>query len=291
MDMAISQREPLFSRVIGLNARLALTLLASVALLFLDARQGLMAPVRAALSQVTAPLQSALAQPFVGLGGVFAFMTQHRELLRSQEALTRQLATSHAGQQTLATLTAENAQLRALTQLPLPPGRRAIVAEVVAIPDDAFSRRLLLNKGADAGVQAGLPVIDAHGLVGQVTRVDATGSEVTTILARQMMISLQSARTGVRLLGRGAGSDAAVEIPQMDAHSGLEVGDVLVTSGLDGVYPPGLPVARVRVIQPPRGSSPFASAVAQPVSGAGHAGPLMILIPLAAQVAGRGTTP
>ncbi len=287
MGLATSHREPLFSRVIGSNLRLILALVASLGLLFLDARQGLMAPVRAAVAHVIAPLQSALALPFVGLGDAFAFMTQHRELLRSQEALTRQLATSQAGQQTLATMVAENAQLRALAQLPLPPGRRALVVEVLAIPDDAFSRRLLVNMGADAGVQAGSPVIDANGLVGQVTRVDAARSEVTTILSRQLFIPLQGARSGVRLLGRGAGSDAAVEIPQMDAHGGLEVGDLLVTSGLDGVYPPGLPVARVRAIRPPRGNSPFASMVAQPVSGAGHAGPLMILVPVAA----GGATP
>lgn len=297
IDPAISRREPLFSRVIGLNLRLFLALASGLILLFLDAHQGLMAPVRGAVSYVTVPLQSVLAQPFVGLGNAFAFLTQHRELLRSQEVLTRQLATLQAGQLTMATLAAENAQLRALARLPLPPGRRALVAEVVMIPDDAFSRRLLVNKGADAGVQAGSPVIDAHGLVGQVTRVDATRSEVTTILSRQLFVPLQSApstgsgRTGVRLLGRGAGSDMAVEIPQMDAHSGLEVGDLLVTSGLDGVYPPGIPVARVQVIQPPRGISPFASAVARPVSGAGHAGPLMILIPEAASATPRGLAP
>ncbi len=286
MGLAISHREPLFSRIIGLNLRLALALVASLSLFFIDARHGLMTPARALVAHVTAPLQSVLALPFSGLGDAFAFMTQHRELLRSQQALTQQLATLQAGQQTLAALTAENAQLRGLVELPLPPGRQALVAEVVSIPDDAFSRRLLLNKGALAGVQAGSPVIDAHGLVGQVTRVDGARSEVTTILSRQLFIPLQSARSGVRLLGRGAGSDAAVEIPQMDAHSGLEVGDVLVTSGLDGVYPPGLPVARVRAIRPPSDSSPFASAVAQPVSGAGRSGPLLILIPVAAE----GTT-
>ena len=288
---AISQREPLFPRVIGLNLRLLLALVASLGLLFLDARQGWMAPARSAVAQVTAPLQWALAQPFVGLSEAFAFMTQHRALLRSQEALTRQLATLQAEQLTMATLAAENAQLRALAQLPLPPGRRAVLAEVVAIPDDAFSRRLLLNVGAAAGVQAGAPVIDAHGLVGQVTHVDALRCEVTTIVSRQLYIPLQSARSGLRLLGRGAGSDAILEIPQIDAHGGLEVGDVLVTSGLDGIYPPGLPVARVGVIQPPRNSSPFASAMAQPVSGVGHAGPLMILLPTANAPAPRGTKP
>ena len=288
---AIAQREPLFSRVIGLNLRVVLAFVASLGLLFLDARQGLMAPVRGAVSQVTAPLQWVLAQPFVGLGDAFAFMTQHRELLRSQEALTRQLATLQAEQLTMATLMAENAQLRALTQLPLPPGRRALVAEVVAIPGDAFSRRLLLNIGADAGVQAGSPVIDSHGLVGQVTHVDAARCEVTTILSRQLFVPLQSARNGLRLLGNGAGSDAAVEIPQMDANGGLEVGDLLVTSGLDGVYPPGLPVARVRAIQPPRVNSPFASAMAQPVSGVDRAGPLLILVPTAHPTAGKGAKP
>ena len=287
MGSAISHREPLFSRVIGLNFRLVLALVASLGLLALDASQGLMDPVRSAVTRVTAPVQWGLARPFAALGDAMAFMTQHRELLRTRETLTRQLATLQAGQQHMAALTAENAQLRALAQLPLPPGRRALVAEVMAIPDDAFSRRLVLNIGTDAGVQAGAPVIDAQGLVGQVTRVDASRSEVTTILARQMYIPLQSARSGLRLLGRGAGSDALVAIPQMDAHGGLEVGDVLVTSGLDGVYPPGLPVARVQAIQPPRHSSPFASATARPVSGAGHTGPLMILIPVAPREAGR----
>lgn len=275
---ALSHREPLFSRVIGLNTRLVLALLAGAALLFMDARQGLMAPVRGTVASVTAPVQWLLARPFAGFGEAMAFMTRHRDLLQVQEALTRQLTTLQAGQLTLATLEAENARLRTLAQLPLPAGRRTLMAEVIAIPDNAFSRRLTLNIGADAGVPAGAPVMDAQGLVGQVTRVDATSSEVTTILARRMYIPLQSERSGLRLLGRGAGSDAAVEIPQMDARAGLEVGDLLVTSGLDGVYPPGLPVARVQAIFPPRGSSPFASATAQPVSGATHAGPLLILL-------------
>ncbi len=286
----VSQREPIFSRVIGLDLRLVLALVASIALLFVDARHGLMAPVRGTVGAVTTPLQWVLAQPFVGVEDALAFLTRHRELLRTQDDLTRKLATAQAGQQTLSTLAAENAQLRALAQLPLPSGRRALVAEVVSIPDDAFSRRLILNIGAEAGVQAGAPVMDAQGLVGQVTRVDATRSEVMTILARQLFIPLQSTRNGLRLLGRGAGSDAVVEIPQMDAHGGLEVGDVLVTSGLDGVYPPGLPVARVLTIQPPRQSSPFASATAQPVSGVGHTGPLLILIPLATSPASKEVT-
>lgn len=277
----VSQREPLFSRVIGLDLRLVLALAASISLLFLDARQGLMAPVRGMVGTVTSPLQWVVAQPFVGLGDAQSFLTQHRDLLQKQEVLTRQLAIAQAGQQTLNTLAAENAQLRDLAQLPLPPGHRPLVAEVVSIPDDAFSRRLTLNIGADAGVQAGAPVMDVQGLVGQVTRVDATRSEVTTILAQQLFIPLQSTRNGLRLLGRGGGSDAVVEIPQMDVHGGLEVGDVLVTSGLDGVYPPGLPVARVLAIQPPRQSSPFASATAQPVSRVGHSGPILILVPLA----------
>lgn len=275
---ALSHGEPLFSRVIGLNARLVLALLAGAALLFLDARQGLMAPVRGAVASVTAPVQWLLARPFAGIGEAMVFMTRHHDLLQKQEAMTRQLARLQTDQLTLVSLEAENARLRALAQLPLPAGRSALMAEVIAIPDNAFSRHLTLNIGANAGVPAGAPVIDALGLVGQVTRVDARSSEVTTILARRMYIPLQSERSGLRLLGRGAGSDAAVEIPQMDARAGLEVGDLLVTSGLDGVYPPGLPVARVRAILPPRGSSPFASATAQPVAGATHAGPLLVLL-------------
>ncbi|TSA21570.1 MAG: rod shape-determining protein MreC [Betaproteobacteria bacterium] len=274
--MTDTQHEPLFSRVIGLNGRLAIAVAVSATLMFVDARQGLMPSLRGGLAEVTAPLQWFLAQPFEAFGDANDFLIQHQALLRERQAQAHRQAILQAGQLTQAELRAENARLRAVLALPLPAGRQAIVAEAMVVPQGPFGRRMLLNRGAQAGIQAGAPVVDALGLVGQVTRVDATYSEVTTIVARQLQIPVQSARTGLRLLVQGMGSDWAIEIPQLDEHADLAVGDLLVTSGLDGVYPMGLPVARVQVIHPPKRGSPFASALARPVAGVGHSGPFLV---------------
>lgn len=277
IPMAEGHREPLFSHVLGLNGRLVVAVVVSAALIFVDARQGWMMPLRGALAAVSAPLQWFLARPFAGLGAATDFLVQHQVLLREQQAQVHRGSLLQAGQLTLADLRAENARLRTLLTLPLPAGRTAVAAEAMVIRQGPFERRMVLNVGAQAGIQAGSPVVDAFGLVGQVTRVDATRCEVMTIVARPFQVSVQSARTGLRLLAQGAGSDWAMEIPQLDEHAGLAVGDLLVTSGLDGVYPPGLPVARVQVIHAPMRGLPFSQAWARPVAGASHAGPFLVL--------------
>lgn len=277
--MSIAQSEPLFARVIGLNARLGLALGLSLALVTLDAKQHWLDALRGTLSVVSAPAQTLLSQPFTALGEAFGFMTTHGAVVEERRRLQDQVAALQATQLGYAALQAENAQLRAQMALPPRAGYTPMSAEVMALPGGAFSRRLILNLGAVAGVKPGAPVIDTYGVVGQVTRVDAQSSEVTTVISRQLLLPLQSERTSLRLLARGVGSDRLLEVSQVDRHAGLQVGDVLLTSGLDGIYPAGVPVARIIEIRPPEGGSPFARALAEPLSWVGHARPLLILNP------------
>lgn len=266
----------MFAREMGLLPRLAIYAALSLALMGLDARFDTLALLRTGTAAVVHPVQAWLARPFQFLAEAGGFFTVHGELLRhniAQEAEIRRLASASLTQ---GALEAENLRLRALLGLPPRPGIRGLAVEVVRAQPDPFSRKLILNKGLAHGVQIGRPVVDPEGLVGQITRVFPHSSELTLITDREQSVPLQSLRTGLRLVASGRGSDNLLEVGFLDAHADLKAGDTLVTSGLDGIYPPGLPVARVTQLEPPR-NTPFARAVCVPLAHPGEHRHLVIL--------------
>lgn len=280
--MSAGARGPLFVRETGLALRYALTLILGVSLLVLDHRYDALGALRSAAALVMHPVQTVLAWPFDRLGDIFGFFSRHQALVTDNQRLLREAERLVTDLQALQSLRHENAQLRGLHGLLLPPGRRALTAEIVAAPVDPLTRRLVINRGSNAGVTAGLPVVDARGLLGQVTRVHAFSSEITLVVSRRQMVPVESERTGQRLLTRGLGSDSLIEIPYLDQHSDVLAGDLLVTSGLDGVFPRGIPVARVLQVRPPQGASPFSRALCSPMAGSGLNRPVHLLLPLTA---------
>lgn len=286
--MAAGARGPLFVRETGLTLRYALTLLLGVSLMVLDHRYEALGALRSAAAGVMHPLQTGLAWPLERLTDMFGFFSQHQTLREENLRLQQRAERLATDLQALQSLRHENQQLRALHDLALPPQYRALTAEIVAAPVDPLSRRLVINRGGQAGVTPGLPVVDSQGLLGQVTRVHPFSSEITLVVSHQQMVSVESERTGRRLLTQGMGSDSLIELPWLDQHADVLAGDLLVTSGLDGVYPKGIPVARVLQVRPPQGASLFSRALCSPVAGSGLNRPVRILLPLvAAQPAAR----
>jgi len=274
--MATSAQAPMFMRVMGLPMRLALYVLASLVLMGVDARYDTLGLLRSGVASILHPVQTGLARPFHYLQDALDFFQAHGQLVRDNHRLQQ---TQRALMQQLhdrSLLHAENVHLRNLLGLALPPGYVGHGVEIVQAMSNPFSRKVVVDRGSLQGLSTGWPAVDDMGLVGQVTRVFPTSSEVTLITSRDQDIPVQVLRNGLRLIVSGTGLDRLLEVRFLDMHADLQPNDILVTSGLDGVYPAGLPVARVVAVEPPR-HTPFARAVCAPLAGVGRHRQMLIL--------------
>jgi rod shape-determining protein MreC len=263
----------------GLPARFGLYVLICLFLLALDARYAALSGVRAGLNAVLHPLQMALAQPWSWMQNASGFFITHGELTAENARLRQKQDQLRASVQDRQTLAVENAQLRGLLALPPRPGVTPVIGEIMETVPDPFSRKVTINRGTAHGIAAGWPVVDAVGLVGQVTRVYPWTAEVTLLTDRDQGAPVQNMRNGLRLIVSGQGSDNLLEVRFLDMHADLKPGDWLVTSGIDGVYPAGIPVAQVVQTEPPR-HTPFARAVCRPLGGVGQYRHVAVLKPV-----------
>ena len=150
------------------------------------------------------------------------------------------------------------------------------MAEILRIPRDPFNRKVMLDKGNQSGIQPGQVVVDDTGVVGQITRSYPWVSEVTLITDKDHSVPVQVVRNGLRSVVSGTGKDDSLELRYMAGNTDIQEGDSLVTSGIDGVYPPGLPVAVVSKIE--RNSTyVFARVTCTPVAGVANHRQLLIL--------------
>lgn len=267
---------PLFARELGLPTRFALYGLLCLALMLVDARYHALGFLRQGIAAVLHPVQTGLTRPFQYLGEALDFFTVHGELLRENKQLKGERFRLKSERQTLESLRMENTELRALLGLDKSTGYTTRAAEIIRVLPDPFNRKVLIDRGVQHGVEAGLPVADDQGLVGQVTRVFPLSSEVTLLTSRGQAAPVQVLRTGLRLIVTGIGQDRLLEVRFLDMHADLRPGDELVTSGLDGIYPQGIPVAKVLNVQPPR-DTPFARALCEPISQVGAHRNLLVL--------------
>ncbi|MBG9388677.1 rod shape-determining protein MreC [Caenimonas aquaedulcis] len=185
-------------------------------------------------------------------------------------------------------LALENERLRKLLQLRERVTTPAIAAEVLYDAADPYTRKVIIDKGLTQGIQAGSPVIDESGVLGQVTRVLPLISEVTLVTDREHAIPVLNVRTGARSVAYGDASThgGSLELRFMAGNADVKAGDLLTTSGVDGVYPPGLPVAKVDKVER-RADSGFARIACTPqalVEGARH---VMVLKPMTEQIPPR----
>jgi rod shape-determining protein MreC len=176
----------------------------------------------------------------------------------------------------LQTMHAENQQLRKLLALPERAGYSTRLAQIIASERDVFKRKILISKGSMADVQAGQIVLDDNGIVGQITRVYPWSSEVTLITEKDHAVPVEVLRNGLRTIVFGTGNTSNLTMRYMPVSADIQVGDVLVTSGIDEIYPPGIPVAHVIKIERDP-AYPFARIVCLPLAGVDRHHHLLIL--------------
>lgn len=269
------QPPPFFKRGPAPFARLSFYAALSLALIFVDSRFQTLELVRQGVSVFTQPLQQLAHAPINLLentGAYFSSTTRlqdentrlKRAQLESAEALLRQ-------QQ----LEAENERLRRLLEVKGRQKTEGRVAQILYAARDPYTRRIVVDKGQQDKVAPGQPVVDDAGLVGQVTRVFPFVSEVTLITDKDQAVPVQIVRNGLRSVVFGLGH-GQLELRFMPANADVQNGDLLVTSGLDGVFLPGLPVARVVHIERDTSYS-FARIYCEPVAGVEKHGEVMII--------------
>ncbi len=262
-----------FRRSLSLTTRAWLAATVAVAMMIADWRLHWLEPLRDGASVLVRPLVALAQWPQVAWQ---TFDRATRDVLALQQenaALKRQLNEAALALRELEGLRRENRQLRDLLGLNPPPKVRVLPAEVLYDAPDPFSRRLVLDRGAMHGVREGLAVADARGLVAQITRVQPLVSEATLITQRDMRVPVWVEPSGVRGVAVGNG-DGTLRLRHVLGRWEVEVGQTVVTSGLDGLYPAGLIVGRVVQVEP-GGNEPLV--VIEPISQAERVKQVVIL--------------
>jgi len=259
----------------SLLARTAFFVILSLLLMTLDSRFRYLGGVREIFSVIVYPLQK-LAHVPVSMYDAASELFQHSEIAEENAHLKQQHLVDKGQLLRLRALEAENTQLRKLLNATQRIKNKATVAEILRVPHDPFNRKVLLDKGSMSGIEAGQAVVDDIGVVGQVTRNYPLASEVTLLTDKDHPVPVQVVRNGLRSIISGTGREGVLELRYMAINTDIQEGDMLVTSGIDGVYPPGLPVAVVSQID----RNPnyiFARITCTPASGVSQNRQLLIL--------------
>jgi rod shape-determining protein MreC len=265
-----------FNRGPGPLTRLAFFAVLSLALLFADTRYRYLENVRQVVAIALYPVQRALAMPGVAFAYVAEYFGSKRRLADDNALLRQELVERAPAAQGYARVQEENARLRALLDVRARYAATATAVQVLYASRDPFTQKVFVDKGSAAGVQAGAGVIDANGVVGQVTRVFPYMAEVTLITDRDQAVPVQVERSGARSVLFGNGTGRAPELRFTSPSADLRVGDRLLTSGLDGTYPPGLAVAQIVDVVRDAGQM-FARIVCKPLAGIDHSEFLLVL--------------
>ena len=257
-------------------------------LMVADTRFRIVQPVRAALATVLYPMQWLALQPVRAVQGGGDYFTSLNQAHVSSDEANKKLALQSLRAGQVEQLTQENNRLRKLLGLREQLQASVMAAEVLYDAADPYTRKVIIDKGLLQNVALGSPVLDEAGVLGQVTRVHPLVSEVTLVIDRELAIPVLNIRTGARSVAYGDPSAAGsgLELRFMGSNADVLPGDLLTTSGVDGVYPPGLPVAKVSRIER-RAESAFAKIYCAPqalVTGARH---VVVVKPVSSQIPAR----
>ncbi len=279
---------PFFRQGPSALSKLAVCSALALFLMVADARFKVMQPMRVVLATALYPVQWLALQPVVLVQTTTAYFTTVASAESAQEEARRKLSQQSLRANQVEQLELENLRLRKLLDLQPRLSAPSKAAQVLYDAADPFTRKVVINKGLMHQLALGSPVLDELGVIGQVTRVYPAMSEVTLITDRDHAIPVLNARTGARGVAFGDTSTHAdaLELRYMAANADVAVGDLLTTSGVDGVYPPGLPVARVEKIER-QVDAVFARIYCVPlalVSGTTH---VLVLDPLSDQMPAR----
>jgi rod shape-determining protein MreC len=252
----------------------------AVFLMVADARFSITQPIRASVATMLYPLQRALLVPVEAIGDARAYVGGLSRAIAGEQTARSELALQSERAQRADQLERENARLRALLELRPTIQVRSPAASILYEAADPYSRKVIIDRGVTHNVVPGSPVINEAGVLGQVTRVYLQSSEVTLLTDRDAAIPVLNSRTQARsaAFGGAGGGAGLLEMRFMAGNADVQVGDLLTTSGVDGVYPPGLKVATVAKIDR-KIDTGFARIVLQPAASSDGVRHVLVLEP------------
>ncbi len=269
------QPPPFFKRGPAPLARLSFYAALSLSLIFVDVRFHTLEVLRQGLSLLTQPLQQAVQAPLHVVDNATDYFFSVERYRDDNARLKRAQLESAATLLRTRQLEAENERLRKLLDIRARQQAGGHVAQILYAARDPFSRRIIVDRGQQDKIVAGQPVIDDSGVVGQVTRVFPFVSEITLVTDKEQAVPVQIVRNGLRSVVFGLGN-GQLELRFMPANADVQNGDLLVTSGLDGIFLAGLPVAKIVHIERDTSYS-FARIYCVPVAGVENFGEVVVL--------------
>ena len=255
-------------------------------LMVADVRWRLTQPLRAAVATALHPVELVLMAPGQWRASMGRYFDGLDQAERERKMAERQLAEQASRLMRVQQLEQENARLRELLALRPRIKVHTLTAEVLYDSPDPYTRKVVIDQGSSHDVVLGSPVVDDRGVLGQVTRVYPLTSEVTLVTDRDAAVPVVNVRTQQRGVAYGMPQARGMELRFMAGNADVQVGDVLQTSGLDGVYPAGLPVAKVSHVER-RADSAFARISLEPAAGPDNARHVLLLEPTARQLPER----
>jgi rod shape-determining protein MreC len=250
---------------ISIGARFLLLSAVCLALMILDQREQHLDRIRQGLSVLVYPVRLLVDLPFSGWASARTNLASRETIVAENEELKRERLNAEFRLQRLAALEMENARLRELLDSQARVGSRALIAEILAVDLDPYRQRFDLNRGLVDGVYVGQALIDAKGIVGQVVRVGPLTAEAVLITDADHALPVSVNRTGLRTIAVGTGDSGRLRLPYLTNNQDVEVGDLLVSSGLGGVFPAGYPVGRISEVRV-RPDQAFAEVIAEPAA-------------------------
>ena len=232
--------------------------------------------VRMSLSVLAHPIQQVASAPGEAFARIAEYFASQDRLLRENNELKVRVLEQSAAAQEARLLKAEQAHLLSMAQGKSRYADSGTIAEVLYNARNPFTRKIVIDKGLTNAVAAGMPVIDGTGVVGQVTSVGTFTSEVTLVTEKDQSVPVMLVRNGLRAVAVGSGRYGSIDIPFMPVAADIQNGDVFVTSGIDGTYPPGLVVATVTSVEK-NAAYVFAKVVARPSAGVENYRYVMVL--------------
>ncbi len=260
-----SDSRPIIGRGPPLGAGFFFLGVVSISLMVMDHRGNYLETAKLWMGVATHPFYAIVQAPFDAWNWMTGSFADRGELRQENERLTEELRVARIKALQFDALNEENRRLRAMRAASEGIGERTLIAEIIHVDVDPFRHRVRINKGADDDVFKGQPVLDAFGIVGQVTQVDRYTSELILISDNEHATPVQVNRNGIRSIAVGTGDVNKLTLPFLTVESDVKPDDLLVSSGLDGIFPPGYPVARISKVER-NPSQTFAVVEAQPLA-------------------------
>lgn len=255
-----------------------LSILASIVLFILDSRSSDFYPIHSVLSTIVYPIQSSASIPNNIASWAKGYFKNRTQLQEKNAALEITNLVNYVRIQRMKALERENMNLRELLGSSFNLHERILVAELFTIDLDPFSQQVIIDKGHRSGVFVGQPVLDATGVMGQVIEVTPFTSRVILLVDPSHGIPVQLNRTGLRAVATGKGLAGILQLKHLPHNADVRKGDLLVTSGLGGLFPAGYPVGRVASIYLPQGES-FAEIIVNPTAKMNLSSEVLLVFP------------